>query len=323
MITPRLYLAVVEITNACNLRCKHCYGFFDKNRIINISDFQNICQQLSLVGTKIINISGGEPMVLGAMIREYVRIAKKYFKIIHLTTNGTLINDENIKHLAGVDCVQVSLDGTQKIHNHIRGLNTFRKAINGIKLLKSYRIPCSIMMTVSDYNLPSLKNVYRISQALNVPLGFERITNAGRGRNFLSLSRINVRKLIKYSRELKIESTDPLCIISDTLRRSYLLKNKIIAGCMAGNMAVAIDTDMGLLPCVRLRIPLGNLKTTKIKEILRRSKTVKQLSNRDILKGKCGRCSYKFICGGCRANAYASSGDYLGEDPGCFINSKN
>jgi len=314
-----LYLAVVEITNNCNLRCKHCYSFFNENKTININDFQNICQQLNLLGVKIITIGGGEPMLLGTKIKNYIKIAKRNFKITRLTTNGTLINDKNVKCLKDIDFIQVSLDGTQKIHNYIRGSGTFEKAINGIKLLKYYRIPCSIMMTVSDYNLSLLKEVYKISQTLNVPFGFERITNMGRGKNFLSLSKTNTKNLIKRARELKIESTDPLYIINDKPRRDYLLKNKIIGGCAAGNMAIVIDADMNLLPCVRLRIPLGNIKTMKIAEILEKSKMVKRLKNRNLLKGKCGKCSYKFICGGCRANAYASSNDYLGEDPGCFI----
>lgn len=314
-----LHLAVVEITNNCNLRCKHCYGFFSGNKIINISNFQNICQQLSLLGVNTITLTGGEPLIMGRGIKKYIKISKEHFKTVNLTTNGTLINCKSVKYLKDIDCVQISIDGTEKIHNYIRGLGTFRKAINAIKLLKSNNISCSIMMAVSDYNLHSLKEIYTLSKSLNVPLGFERVTSIGRGKKFFSLSKINTKRLIKYSQAFKIESTDPLCIINNKSKRNYLLKNKIIAGCLAANMAITIDSNMNLLPCSRLRLPLGNLKKVKIIDILKKSKIAKELSNRNLLKGKCGGCTYKFICGGCRANAFALTGDYLEEDSHCFI----
>lgn len=319
MKTSQLYLAVVEITSNCNLNCKHCYAFFNKSKVIGIEDFKSICAQLNSLGTDIITISGGEPMILGSKIKEYVTIANFFFNVVNLTTNGTLITSMNVKYLKSFNCVQVSIDGPCKIHDHIRGTGNFKKAIKSIKMLKLNNIHCSIMTTVSNFNINFLKDVYYIARDLNVPLGFERITNVGRGKNFYSLSKSNTKKLINCAQELKIESSDPLCTVNNQLKREYLLKNKIIAGCMAGNLVVAIDADLNVLPCARLRIPLGNLKNSTLENILKNSKVVKQLKNRELLKGKCKKCLYKFICGGCRAMPYSLNKDYLAEDPSCFL----
>jgi len=312
------HLALIEITNNCNLRCKHCYGFFEGNNFISINDFKFICDQLNETGVSFLTITGGEPMLLGEEIKEYINISKKTFKEVFLTTNGTLIDEDNVMFLKGLDTVQVSIDGPEKIHNSIRGRGVYQKAVRGIKILKRNNIPTSIMMTVNNYNISFFKKVYDLSQSLDVLMGFERMTSTGRGKNFLNLSKKNTKKLIGLAKKYNVESADPLCTVSNKEKRDYLYQNKVVGGCTAGTMALAIDAKMNILPCARLRIPLGNLKEKNISEILNNNKIIKKLNNRDSLKGKCGKCKYKFICGGCRASAFALTDDYMEEDPQCF-----
>lgn len=72
--------------------------------------------------------------------------------------------------------------------------------------------------------------------------------------------------------------------------------------------------------CAPLNLAFGNIRTDAIKEIMDRMRTsqaIKQVANRDNLKGKCGVCEYKDICGGCRARAYIYSKDSLNQDPMC------
>jgi len=320
MFAPNLHLAVIEITSNCNLSCKHCYGFYNKNLFINLDDFKDICFQLKDLGVSIITLSGGEPLMVGNLLADYLEESKKLFQVVQLTTNGTLINKSNIYLLKNVDLVQVSLDGPQEIHDYIRGKGNFVKTLTALKLLKKHNIKCSIMMTVNPYNLSYLNQMVKIAKILKVPIGFERITNVGRGKNFCQLSKKESKKLINVSIKLKIKSSDPLFLMSNKSYKNYLLNNHILGGCMAGNMAICIDTFLNVLPCARLRVILGNLKQYTLTEILKRSEIVQNLSNRMLLKGKCGSCKYKFVCGGCRAMAYAKNKDYLDEDPGCFYN---
>ncbi|MCX8111446.1 MAG: SPASM domain-containing protein, partial [Syntrophorhabdaceae bacterium] len=65
----------------------------------------------------------------------------------------------------------------------------------------------------------------------------------------------------------------------------------------------------------------GNIRERSFKDIWEKEEVFKNLRNREnTLKGACGECKYRVICGGCRGRAYALSGDYLAEDPSCFIN---
>ncbi len=93
---------------------------------------------------------------------------------------------------------------------------------------------------------------------------------------------------------------------------------EFIGGCGAGRVYAAISPDGDVQPCVFMPIKLGNLRYKKFEEIWLNSSVLNELRDRSRLKGGCGTCSYKFICGGCRARAYGYFGDYLMSDPGCI-----
>jgi radical SAM protein with 4Fe4S-binding SPASM domain len=91
-----------------------------------------------------------------------------------------------------------------------------------------------------------------------------------------------------------------------------------IGGCGAGRLYCAISPEGNVQPCVFMPLVLGNLKTERLEDIWRSSPVFKDLRDRMKLKGRCGRCEFKFVCGGCRARAYAYHDDYLMSDPGCI-----
>ena len=93
---------------------------------------------------------------------------------------------------------------------------------------------------------------------------------------------------------------------------------EFIGGCGAGRIYMAIQPDGTVTPCVFLPIPVGNLRRDKLKEIWEKNKLINDLKDKDLLKQPCGSCEFRYICGGCRARAYAYFGDYLAADPGCL-----
>jgi radical SAM protein with 4Fe4S-binding SPASM domain len=93
-----------------------------------------------------------------------------------------------------------------------------------------------------------------------------------------------------------------------------------IGGCGAGRLYCSLSPQGDVHPCVFLPINVGNLKTDKFGDIWLNSKLFNALRDRSNLKGACGKCSYKYICGGCRARASAyNAGDFLASDPGCVL----
>jgi len=88
-------------------------------------------------------------------------------------------------------------------------------------------------------------------------------------------------------------------------------------GCLAGSGVCFISHNGIVQPCGYLPIVAGNVLKNRFKHIWENSDIFKALRDTDLLKGKCGRCEYKHVCGGCRARAYYASNDYLDEEPYC------
>lgn len=96
---------------------------------------------------------------------------------------------------------------------------------------------------------------------------------------------------------------------------------EFLGGCGAGRLYCAVQPNGNVTPCVYLPIVVGDLREESFPDIWENSGILKQLRTRDNLLGNCGVCDYKNVCGGCRARAYAYSGNIHGCDPGCVRNS--
>jgi radical SAM protein with 4Fe4S-binding SPASM domain len=95
-----------------------------------------------------------------------------------------------------------------------------------------------------------------------------------------------------------------------------------IGGCGAGRLYCSLSPQGDVHPCVFLPIKVGNLKTQNFTDVWLNSELFNALRNRTNLKGTCGRCKYKYICGGCRARAKAYHNDVLAGDVGCIMSQK-
>ncbi len=89
-------------------------------------------------------------------------------------------------------------------------------------------------------------------------------------------------------------------------------------GCLAGTGIGFISSLGDVFPCGYLPTKVGNVKETPFDRIWQESLVLKQLRDPSLLEGKCGVCSYRTICGGCRARAWAQARDILAEDPSCI-----
>ena len=90
-------------------------------------------------------------------------------------------------------------------------------------------------------------------------------------------------------------------------------------GCGAGRFYMAMRANGDLQPCVFFPLKVGNILEDDFEELWKHNKVLQELRDKDILHG-CNTCEYRYYCGGCRARAYAYTGDYLAPDPGCINN---
>jgi len=318
-----LYYLTWNVTCKCNLRCEHCYNsFFDRNRVedeLSTKEGKKMISQAKNLGLEAILFTGGEPL-LRKDIPLLIRFAKEERLIIFLATNGTLIDKSFIKEFKGaIDGINISLDAaTSKKHDEIRGVKgCFMKALNSVKILQKH-FSTSITFTATQKNLLELSFVAKIAKRYKIPLKIKRFIPIGKGAqdSNLTLSKGNYKILVEEIRQLqksqRVLFSDPIWLsLNEEKINSY-------GGCLAGIYSICVDFDGTAYPCTKLKIPVGNIRNTSFEKIWRKSEILIKLRKRG-LKGKCKNCDKRYSCGGCRAAAYIKTGDFLTEDPLCFL----
>jgi radical SAM protein with 4Fe4S-binding SPASM domain len=328
-------IVVFHLTNMCNLSCKHCYANagIQLPKELSLNQIKQIINELDDLGIIYLVLSGGEPLLRKEFFDVVEFSTGKSFNVM-VTTNGTLLTPgicRKIKEL-GVRSIQISIDSSFKEKNdEFRGVHgAFLNAINGIKYSSDASLPCAVMCTLSKLNLNELSNLINLAKKNKAKsFAIERFVPTGRGKNIanLELTSSELKKslffLIKKKNELKgkfkINTTEPLFLFTDKKLLKTVLSLGCLAGCSAGITGSCITPDGFMTPCTRLFIKLGNVAKKGFDRVWKTSIVLKKLRNRDNLKGRCGRCKYKYICGGCRGSAYYHYKDYLQEDPLCWI----
>ena len=98
--------------------------------------------------------------------------------------------------------------------------------------------------------------------------------------------------------------------------------NAMTKGCLAGTGVCFISHQGEVYPCGYLPALAGDLRKQAFAEVWEDSQVFARLRNTDNLKGKCGCCEFRNVCMGCRARAYAASGDFMDEEPFCVYQPK-
>jgi len=323
----------IDVTSKCNLRCKHCRV----NEIeydMPLEEIKTAFKKLSDFNPRGVFISGGEPLIREDIV-DIVKESKKLAPVTVLNTNSLLLTEKKLKDLieAGLNYIQVSVDGIEEQHDYIRGKGTYRKTIEKLKMINKYsdKIKLHISSVVSLKNIDYMEEFARQIlevEKINVQiLGFKRFIPNNVLKDTASLGREGLKKLYdnlnklqkKYKGKTTIASDMPMKNVFNEKKAFEVLKkyNMQCVGCSAGVNGISIRNDGTVTPCTLLYISCGNILKQDLNEIMENASMIK-IKNRE-LKGKCGNCKYKQICGGCRAEAYQVTGDYLEEDTECFI----
>lgn len=333
-----------EVTAACNLRCIHCHAASSKRSKdeLTTDEAKRFIDDIAGVEEfRMLVYTGGEPLVRPDLLALLYHSKKAGLTNV-IATNGTLITEEVAFRLreAGVVGAAVSLDSAQStIHNYIRrDDDAFDLALRGIRALKKAGILLQINATAMDYNFSGLDELIELAdrEGTGIMLMYQLVP-VGRGSTIEGASldvNENERLLKSLARKQKSIST----IIEPVAGPQYWpylmeqrgksngvwlkLANQVFHGCAAGRGFVYIKANGDVWPCPFVETNAGNVRERSFQEIWRQSEVFVNLRNREhTLKGRCGECNYRTVCGGCRGRAQAADGDYLAEDPSCFIHS--
>jgi len=345
------FLIVWNFTNACNLRCKHCYQNAGPKPLPNELTFKeklNVLNQLDEMEIPSIAFSGGEPTIHPDFI-PIVKEASRRGIYTAVATNGLAFASESFTDKAlkaGLNYVEVSLDSTDpKVHDEFRGVKgAWELAVKGIKnVVKHGGASTGIAMTLTKLNKDQIGDMVRLGEELGVTrVIFFNFIPTGRGKENVDLDLTPeereeaLRWIYRESRRSSVQvvSTAPqLARVSwqmsqgeDVLPTHFAIPKsqtlrslaEFIGGCGAGRIYAAIQPDGKVTPCVFMPIVVGDLRKQTFKDIWENSEVMLKLRDKDLIKPPCGECPYRYVCGGCRARAYSYYGDYLAPDPGCL-----
>ena len=334
-----------HITDRCNLRCSHCYqDDYSGSNELGIDGLKEIADEIFRTLTKWdkkgdIAITGGEPLLKEEVLPliGYLE-SSDHIASIDILTNGTLINNEvvgEIKRFKKIRCVQISLDGASSATNDaIRGEGVFNKVVKAIRLLIDNNIRVNLMFTLQRRNIKDIPSIIDLAVAEGISsLTIERFVPTGSGAKINNevLSPEEIKKTFGYISEraeqeinrgglTSISRSRPLWVMCNGSSCGADDTNINAAGgiCSIGLDGLCILPDATVLACRRLPIPIGNLKNDSLLKIWHTSDLLWEIADKRNLKGKCNSCEFINQCSGCRAMAYACTGDYLAEDPQCF-----
>jgi radical SAM protein with 4Fe4S-binding SPASM domain len=285
------------------------------------------------LGTRNIDFSGGEFLSRRDAF-ELLHEADNIGFRISIVSNGATLNDKNIKKLKDLlgDNLMISL-GINSFDNEENSDSRSVETDNILRLiakLENENIRMNICVAAGAHTADSFASTIEKIKELKLP--FNRIPFTPRHTD---------AKHLMFNKEILMNKIHP------SLRRDFhgyvsfvpfflptenyfaetgqskpnsLVPTNPSVGCWCGSF-YSITPEGDVTPCPLLgdHVAGGNVLNEDLEQILFHSDLFKRIVSRENFGGKCGKCKYRFTCGGCRTMAYFQTGDVFGEDPTCFI----
>ncbi len=339
---PPPRLVAWETTRKCNLSCVHCRAAADKGPYpgeLSTDQGLALLAQIRKTGQPIVILTGGEPM-LRDDIYDLARHGTDLGLKMVMAPNGTLVTRETAARMAesGIRRISVSLDGAEAAsHDAFRGVpGAFDQAVAGIRAARDAGLEFQVNTTITQKNLAMIPAI----QELAVSLGAAAhhiflLVPTGRGKYIVdqAIGADQYEETLNWFYDQR--DRVPLVLKATCAPHYYrILRQRARAegrpvtyethgldamtrGCLGGSGFCFVSYTGIVKPCGFLDLPCGDVTKTPFDEIWQTSEVFGNLRDADRLKGKCGTCEYRRVCGGCRARAFEATGDYLAEEPLC------
>jgi heme b synthase len=334
-----------EVTRRCNLNCVHCRSSSEleaKNHPDpTLDEAKAIIDNIAGFVKPVLVLSGGEPL-LREDVFEIARYGTDQGFRMCLATNGTLVTEETCNKIkeAEIRMVSLSLDGaTATTHDDFRNQQgAFAGTMRAMELFRRNGIPFLINSSFTVRNRHEIPEIYKLVKTLGATAWYMfMIVPTGRGEDIMEelIPTELYDEILEWHYQVEKEENEllmrPTCaphyyrIVREKakeegekfVRRNLKFSTGGSKGCLAAQLICLINVDGDVLPCSYFPKSGGNVKTASFKEIWENSQLFNELRDFKSYKGNCGKCEYVSVCGGCRARAYAMTGDYLAQEPFC------
>jgi radical SAM protein len=344
----RPFIAIWEVTQACDLACVHCRASAQPDRHpgeLTTDEGKDLIDQIAAMKVPVFVLTGGDPLKrpdLFTLIEYCGRAGVR----VSLTPSATpLLTREVVFRLkqAGLARLAVSLDGaTAETHDAFRGMQgSYARTLDAIGWANEAGLPCQINTTFSRRNIGEIDSLVALMERLRITLwSVFFLVPTGRGKLHDLLSADEFEQVFARLHALSKTAGFDIKTTEAQHYRRYLLQQQVagrrsgVAGGapaerpadMIGRAPRGLNDGKGFVfishtgevfPSGFLPLTAGNVRQQRLAWIYRDSPLFRRLRDADQLEGKCGQCEFRRICGGSRARAYALTGDPMAEEPCC------
>lgn len=315
-----------------------------------------LIDQVAEMGARVLVLSGGDPLKRTDLC-DLIRHGKSHgLRMGTIPAATPLLTRDVVQALkdAGLDQMALSLDAsTPEAHDRFRGVaGAFQKTLEAIQWAHEVQLPVQINSVMSQQNFDDVDRLIELVQWLGIVFWeVFFLVPVGRGAQVPGLSADQYEQV--FAKLYRLARYAPFILkVTEAphFRRYYLEQRMQEAGLnpqqlawggpelppelrrfegprgTIGQAPHAVNAGKGFVfvayngevyPSGFLPLSAGNMRATRLKTLYQTAPLFQALRDPNRLKGRCGACEYRFICGGSRSRAYAVTGDYLAEDPCC------
>ncbi len=344
----RPFIAIWEVTQACDLACVHCRASAQPNRHpmeLTTNEGKHLIDQIAALEVPVFVLTGGDPIKRPDLF-ELIAHARSAGVRVSLTPSATpLLTKEIVIRLkqAGLARLAVSLDGASaETHDAFRGMTgSFARTLGAVRWANEIGLPVQINTTFSRRNIAEIDAIVALMQSLKITLwSVFFLVPTGRGKLNDLLSADEFEQIFARLHALSKTAGFDIKTTEAQHYRRFLLQqrtaerrtgipageNQERAADFIGRAPRGLNDGKGFLfishtgevfPSGFLPLSAGNIRQQNLDVIYRESPLFRSLRDTSKLEGKCGSCEFKEICGGSRARAYALTGNPYAAEPCC------
>ncbi|MEJ2126721.1 MAG: radical SAM protein [Candidatus Bathyarchaeota archaeon] len=340
-----LFILPWRCTPACNSNCLHC-GFAstaEPSNSLGTEETKKIVDKIHDFGATYFGISGGDPL-LRKDLPEIIKYAKGTGMKVSIITGGQGLDDKmmNVLIKYGVR-VSISIDGPEEINDALRGKGAYKTALSAIqKTSKVGLLDClvatlaNVDSTRNNVSSDDMEHIIKLAEKYGarwvVIHGFipfnnkkEHLSHTPSPEQYEKIWNDVYDLRLKYNGKPEVNVYCPFFARIAKQRGmpdfDNWLNNFFLGRCSIAGKYMSVIENGDVIPCsFNDNIRIGNVHGKSLNQIwdeLQTSELTVKLKDRSNLKGKCGVCEYRDICGGCRTRAYIYTGDYFASDPAC------
>lgn len=339
--SQRPFVIVWELTQACELACKHCRADAGRGRHpdeLTTAEGKGLLEEVRRFGDEqLVVLSGGDPMARNDIV-ELVRHGADAGLRMTLTPSGTSsLTEQRIRSLAGAGLRRMALSidgGGPEAHDAFRGEpGSFESTMAAARWARKAELPLQINSTVCAETVGELPRIRDLVADLDAVLwSVFFLVPVGRGSALNSVTPAMSEAVMEWLADVQaaasfgIKTTEaphyrrvvvekgrdndgPTEPAGDVMRRR--------AGIGAGDGFAFVSHVGDVYPSGFLPKSVGNVRDRSVVDLYRGADLFRSLRDPEALVGKCGACPFRGLCGGSRSRAYATTGDPLESDPLC------